>query len=246
MPTLFLTGAIAAALVGEEATQGGLVDRLDQLVGSDTAQQVEDAVASLWEDTDTSGFALISVLAVVWSSSVLFVAWRDMLEIVWDIPYDDGLTSSIRSRAFGMLVPIVAGLMLSAILILEVVVGFIVDLVSWDVVDTTLQVARDLLPTVGGVVALALLYRHSARGGRPAWHAVWPATIVVALLLGFASWCFGVYLQVVGSASVAGAASSVFVGLVLMYYMAQILLFGAEMIKVLESRDQPAWDTGTD
>lgn len=239
IPTLLLTAVIAASLVGQEAVEGELADQLDDFVGSDGAAAIQDAIAGLWENTDTSSFAVVSVLVLVYSSSILFVAWRDTLEIVWDVPYEADLFISLRSRAFGALVPITAGLVLAAILMLEVAIGFIGELVDSAVLDTTLQAAGSILPTAVAFLGLGLLYRHSARSRHPGWHDVWPGTIVASILLAFASWAFGVYMNVVGSTSVTGAASSVLVGLVLVYYMAQIVLFGAEIIKVLYDRRDP-------
>ncbi len=139
VPTLLLTAMIAATLVGREAVEGELADQLDEFVGPESAAAVQDAVAGLWQNTDTSSFALVSILVVAYSSSILFVAWRDTLEIVWDVPYEADLFISLRSRAFGALVPITAGLLLAAVLILEVVVGFVGELVDSVLLDTTLQ-----------------------------------------------------------------------------------------------------------
>jgi membrane protein len=122
---------------------------------------------------------------------------------------------------------------------IEVAIGFIQDLVDSAVVDTTLQAAGSLLDGGAAFLGLALLYRYSARSRHPDWRDVWPGTIVAATLLAIASWAFGVYMNVIGSSSVTGAASSVLVGLVLVYYMAQIVLFGAEIIKVLYERRNP-------
>ena len=237
VPTLLLTAVIAAAFVGQEAVEGELAEQLEDFVGSDGADAIQDAIAGLWENTDTSSFAVISVLILVYSSSVLFVAWRDSLEIVWDVPYEADLFTSLRTRAFAALVPIAAGLLFAAILLLEMAIGFIEQLVDSALLDTTLQAAGSIVPSVVGFFGLGLLYRHSARSRRPDWHDVWPATIVTWILLAIASWGFGLYMNVVGTTSVSGAASGVLVGLVVVYYMAQIVLFGAEIIKVISTRN---------
>ncbi len=243
VPTLLLTAMIAATLVGREAVEGELAGQLDEVVGPDAAAALQDAIAGLWENTDTSSFALISVLVVVYSASILFVAWRDTLEIVWDVPYEANLAITLRARAFGALVPITAGVLLAAVLILEVAVGFVEELVDSVVLDTTLQAAGSLLPAVAAVLALGFLYRYSARSRRPDWQDIWPGTVVAAVLLALASWGFGVYMNVVGSTSVTGAASSVVVALIVVYYAGQIVLFGAEIIKVLHERRENAGST---
>jgi len=91
IPTVFIATAIGAAFVGEEATEGRLADRLDGAVGAASAEQIEDAVAALWQNTEASAFAVVSVGLLVYSASALFVAWRDALNVIWDVPYQSGL-----------------------------------------------------------------------------------------------------------------------------------------------------------
>jgi len=229
VPTLMLAAAIAAAVVGREATEGGLSDRLDDVTGTDLATQIESAVASLWENTNASGLAIVSVSVVVYSASVLFIAWRDTLEALWAVPYRPGLTTSLRARAFGVLVPIGAGLLLTAILLSEMIVALARQLVSSPVLDVALRAVGATLPMVLAVLALAVLYRHTTRL-RPAWADVWPGTCVAALAMTVLSWGYGVYIRLFGASSVAGAAGSVVLALVFVYYCAQVLLFGAEVI----------------
>jgi membrane protein len=236
VPTIFLAVAIAGAVVGQEATEGRLVARLDDVLGAAAAKQIEDAVVALRESTNSSGFALISAGVVVYSASALFVAWRDTLELIWDVPYESGLATSLRSRAFGALVPVGAGILLATIVLLELLVAFAEQLVSSDLLDAILRMTGTIIPTLSAVVALSLFYRYTTRTRRPEWREVWPGTIVASIAIAVASWGYGLYVRFVGSNSVAGAATAVVVGLVFVYYVAQILLFGAEVIRVLQER----------
>lgn len=231
VPALFTSMLIAAAIVGSEAARGGLAEGIEGAVGSQAAGQIEDAIAATWENTNASGFAVISALVVVYSASVLFVAWRDNLEVIWDVPYEPGLERSLRGRAFGALVPVLAGLLLSTILLVQMGMGYLNELVDSDLLDATLRAAGTIVPAIAAVAALGALYRHSTRLARPPWRDVWFGTLVASVGLGIAFWGYGLYLRFIGSNSVAGAASSVLVGLVLIYYASQILMFGAEVIK---------------
>jgi len=242
VPTIFLALAIAGAIVGQEATEGRLVDRLDDVLGIAAARQIEDAVSGLRESTDTSGFVLISLGAVLYSASALFVAWRDTLEVIWDVPYDSSLTTSLQRRAFGALVPIAAGVLLATIIVSEQLLAFVAQQLSPALLDVLVRIAGTLLPTLVAVVALGLLYRYTPRAKRPRWSAVWPGTVMASLALAVLSWGYGLYLRFVGSGSVAGAASAILVGLVFIYYVAQILLFAAEIIGVLAKRRQTTID----
>ena len=179
IPTMFLALTIVAALFGTEATEGRLVDRLDGIVGDEAAQQIEEAVASLWENTNTSGFAIVTLAVVVYSASILFVAWRDTLEDIWELPYRSGLETTIRSRVYGALVPLGAGILLSAIVIVELLAALAGEFITAPLLDAIIRAVEMISPTVVSVLALGLVYRVSTRL-RPRWRDIWPGTIVAA------------------------------------------------------------------
>ena len=231
VPTVFLALAIVAAIFGEEATEGILVDRLDGILGDEVAKQMEEAVGALWENSNTSGFAIVTALVVVYSASILFVAWRDSLEAVWELPYRSGLKSSIRGRVFGALVPIALGVVLATIVLVEVVTALAGDLVTSPLLDAVINAVATVSPTVASILALVLVYRLSTRL-RPRWGDIWPGALVAALALAVLAWGYGLYVRMFGSSSAAGAASSVVLALAFVYYSAQVLLFGAEVISI--------------
>jgi membrane protein len=229
VPTLFLALAIVAAVFGEKATEGRLVDRLDDVVGTETAEQIEEAVAAVWENSNTSGFAIVTAVVVVYSASILFVAWRDTLEAIWELPYRTGLKTSIRRRIYGAMGPIAAGVLLATIVLIEVLTALAADFVTSPLLDAIIQAMQTISPTVVSVLALALVYRVSTRF-RPRWYDIWPGTLLVSLALGILAWGYGLYVRLYGSSSAAGVAGTVVLGLAFIYYSAQILLYGAEVI----------------
>jgi membrane protein len=243
VPTLFLALAVVAAIFGTEATEGRLVERLDGIVGVDSAKQIEEAVGALWENSNTSGFAIITLGVVVYSSSILFVAWRDSLEALWGLPFRSGLQTTIRSRVYGALVPIGIGLVLVVLVFVEILTGLAHDLVTSPLVDAAIGALGAISPSVASVLALGLLYRISTRL-RPRWGDIWAGTLTAAAALAVLAWGYGLYVRTFGSSSAAGAASSVLLGLVFVYYCAQVLLFGAELISTCaDHRGRPLHTT---
>jgi membrane protein len=229
VPTMFLALAIVAAVFGEEATEGRLVDRLDDVVGTETAKQIEEAVGAVWENSNTSGFAIVTAVVVVYSASSLFVAWRDTLEAIWELPYQTGLKTSIRRRIYGAMGPIAAGILLATIVLVEVWTALAADFITSPLLDAIVQAVQTMSPAVVSVLALALVYRVSTRF-RPRWKDIWPGTLFAAPALGVLAWGYGMYVRLYGSSSAAGVAGTVVLGLAFIYYSAQILLFGAEVI----------------
>jgi membrane protein len=229
VPTLFLALTIVAAIFGREATDGRLVDRLDDIVGADVAEQIEQAVAELWENTDTTGFALITTAVVVYSASKVFVAWRDTLGAVWELPIGTGLRSTVHRRVFGAAGPIAVGLLLAAIVLIEMLAALGSDLVTSPLIDALIGAVSWFSPMLASLAALGLLYRYSTRA-RPRWRDIWPGTVATAVALAVLAWGYGLYVRMIGSSSAAGAAGSVVLGMAFIYLAAQVLLFGAEIV----------------
>lgn len=236
VPTLLMAVGVAAAFVGREAASGELAAQMSEVLGADAAEQLETAIAALWSSTNGSTFAVFGALAVVWSSSVLFAAWRDSVELIWEVPYEPSLESSLKTRAFAVLVPIGAGLLLVATMLLQGFLTFVEELVESQLLDITLRSVSAVAQSVVSVGALTILFRHSARDLRPAWGDIVPAVVMVVIILDIGYWGYGLYLRFIGSTSVTGAASSAVLGLLVVYYTAQMLLYGAEVILVSARR----------
>jgi membrane protein len=236
IPSLLFAVAVAAAFVGKEAAAGGLEEQLTNVLGPEAAAQIEEAIATVWENTDSSGFALFSVGIVLYSASILFVAWRDSVELIWEVPFEPGLHVTLRSRAFAMLVPVIAGLLLAGTMIMQSLVTFVQGIFDGELIDAAVRTLSAAAQVVFGLAALSVLYRYSARKRRPDWRDILPASIFVGVVLGIGYWAYGLYLRAVGVNSVTGAAAGVVLGLVVIYYSSQVLLLGAEIIKVLDAR----------
>jgi len=153
------------------------------------------------------------------------------------VPFATGVRTTILKRVYGMLIPVVMGIILAAIVVFQAVVGLFSELSRFVLIDATLRVAGSLIPAVLAVAALSCLYRYTTRATRPPWRHVVPGALVSWIGLAVLSWGYGIYLKVIGTTSFAGAASSVVVGLVLLYYGAQILLFGGEVVRCSTERN---------
>ena len=102
------------------------------------------------------------------------------------------------------------------------------------VLDKAFWIATSVAPLVLGVLLLGALYRFGT-DGLVSWRAVWPGTILTTALLLVLSGGYGVYVELSGT-SVAGVASSALLLIVLIFFAAQVLLYGAEVIKVQSRR----------
>jgi membrane protein len=245
VPTLFLALTIVATIFGQEADTDELSERLDDIVGTEAAEQVETEVQDLFESFGSSSVTLITIGVVLYSASVLFVAWRDSLGDTWGLRYRTGVEPTIRRRVFGVLVPIAVGFLLATITLLQMLAALVGDFVTSPLFDALLNITSLVSPLIVTIVALSLLYRYSTRI-RPVWRDIWPAAMVTAVLLAVLTWGYGLYVRVFGGSSAAGAAGAVVLGLVFVNLAAQVLLFGAELISATAERAKRRLADGQD
>jgi membrane protein len=234
-PLAVLLVSIAGLLVGEEAASGQLAESLEQWLGPEVAQAFGEMVAAADVTGSFANLTIFSVIALIFAASILFVAWKDTLNVIWQVAYHPGVKATLARRLFGFAsVGALAGLLI-VVLVAEAVLAMLAGAVSDEpVLDTAFWIATSVVPLVLGALLLGALYRFGT-DGLVSWRAVWPGTILTTGLLLVLSGGYGVYVELSGT-SVAGVASSALLLIVLIYFMAQVLLYGAEVIKVQSRR----------
>lgn len=235
-PMLVLLVGIAGLFVGEEARNGQLAESISKWVGQGTAQALEDAINNLDVAGSFANLTVFSLVALVFTASVLFVAWKDVLNEIWGVAYRGGVKRTLQRRVFGFAV--VGGLaaLLVALIVAESILAMLSGLMSDEpVLDTALRVASSAVPILLGTLLLGAVYRYGPDVD-VGWRHIWPGTFLAIVSLMAMFWGYGWYVDSFGSSSVAGVASSALLLIVLVYFVAQILMAAAEFIKVKQRR----------
>jgi membrane protein len=238
-PLLVLLVGLAGLVVGEQAQTGQLGQSLTNALGTDVAQFIQDAVVSLNSTGSFASLTLFSLVALIFTASVLFVAWKDALNMIWHVEYRGGVRETVQKRLFAFAVVGGLGVLLVAVIVAEMVLAMIDGFLSSDaVIDTALRVAGSVVPLILGALLLGMIFRFGPDVEVP-WRAIWPGTLLTTVLLLVVAWGYGVYIDTFANTSAAGVASSAMLLIVLVYFVAQIFMFGAEFIKVLARRRDP-------
>ena len=228
-PLLLIVIGIAGLVFGQEAARGAIMEQLGGLIGDQSAQ----AVQALLQAADKPKTGLIStiigfvVLAV--GAMTVFSELQSALDRIWRAParaQQSGLWQLLRSRllSFGMILGIAFLLMVS--LVLSAALAALGK--WWGPALGALAQGVDIAVSFGLVtVMFALIYRFIPRV-HVAWRDVWLGAAVTSLLFAVGKFLIGLYLGKASVASSFGAAGSLVVLMVWVYYSAQIFLFGAE------------------
>ena len=174
--------------------------------------------------------SLIGLGALLFSATILFVAWKDLVDIMWDTPWEGGARGTIRRRFFGVLAVVGSGALLSLNLMMGTVVAVLERLFDSNLAGILLTTIGTLVPMVLGVFFIAVLYKYTPEIDLD-WGSVWLASAVAMAMLAVGAWLYGIYLANFGFRSASGVAGTAFFGLALVYYAAMILLYGMEIVK---------------
>ncbi len=239
-PLLLIVVSVAGLVFGEDAARGEVFAQLQGLIGQDGALAVQGLLLSVSRPAEGAFAAIVGTVILLVGATTVFAELQDALDRIWRAPMRNprsGLWNLVRSRllSFGMILAIGFLLMVS----LVVSAGLSALGRWWSPLfggwATLAQAANALISFVMVTVVFALIYKLMPRA-RVQWRDVWVGASVTALLFTFGKWVIGFYIGRSGITSVFGAAGSLAVVLLWVYYSAQIFLLGAEFTWVYAHR----------
>ncbi len=231
-PLLLIVVSIAGLVFGEEAARGEIFEQLRGFMGAQAAGAVEGLLKGLNRPAEGITSAIIGVGVLLIGATTVFGELQDALDRIWRAPARDksgGRWGLLRTRllSFGMILGIAFLLMVSLVL------GAVISaLGKWwgDVFGGWTILAQIVNLAVGfglTTAVFAMIYKLMPRV-HVQWHDVWLGAIVTASLFTVGKFLIGLYIGKSSVASGFGAAGSLIVVFVWVYYSAQIFLMGAE------------------
>lgn len=237
VPFLALTAALAGELFGLIGVEDYITERIAQLGVDDP----EAAGASIAAELDRLGMdsalGVIGLATLVFASSLVFLALVDAINTIWHVPVRSGIRNSIRRRLFSFVMVLVAGTVIIGALALSAVSAAADHFLPVDipVLDFVAALISALASGAALVVALTLLFRYTS-AMRTTWIANLLAAALTSALLLLGTAVIGWYLRSFGGSSLTGAFGALLLALTWVYYEAQILLAGVQLMKVVTWR----------
>ncbi|MFM0198254.1 YihY/virulence factor BrkB family protein [Paraburkholderia fungorum] len=230
-PTLVMVIAVAGWFFGAEAARGELFNHIHGLLGDQAAAGVQTIVENAHHSGSASGVAaIISFTMLAIGASATFSSLNTALNIVW--PYTGPRSSSVialvrvRLISFGLVLGVAFLLIVS--LVLDTVITFIG---KWLWGDSPYVVIGNLLQLGVGLLVLACAFAGLLKflpDDKVRWRDAFVGGIVAAVLFSAGKKLFALYIAHAGMASSFGAAGSLAVLLMWLYFSAAVLLLGAE------------------
>lgn len=231
-PLLLIVISVVGLIFGEDAARGEMTFQLRSLMGDAGASAVQDLLASVRKPVEGSFATAVGLLLLLVGATTVFAELQDSLDRIWRVPARvrlNGWLALVRARllSFGMILAI--GFLLTVSLVVSSVLALLGKSVEpffggWYVVGAAAN-------AIGGFLLVAamfaLIYKVMPRV-RVHWKDVWTGAVFTAMLFTFGKFVISVYISRFGVISGFGAAGSLVIVLLWVYYSAQVFLFGAE------------------
>jgi membrane protein len=230
-PLLIIAIAVAGLVFGPEAVRGEIFAQLQGLLGDEGATAVEDILKSA--STPKSGMlaTVVGVGLLVFGATSVFAELQADLDRIWKVPLREatGIWTLLRDRllSFGMVLG-VGFLLLVSLIVSAALSAFARWSQGWLAELETMMQAVNFLVSFALITGLfAMIYKILPRAAI-AWQDVWIGSVFTALLFSIGKFAIGFYIGRSHLSAAYGAAGSLVVVLVWVYYAAQIFLLGAE------------------
>ena len=231
-PLLLIVISIAGLVFGADAARGEIFGQLRGTMGDSAAAGIESLLASVSKPSEGITATVIGVVVLLVGATTVFGELQDALDRIWRAPAragGSGLWQLLRARllSFGMIFGIAFLLMVSLVLgagMAALGKWWGGAFVGWEVLAQGLNALASFALTAA---VFAFIYKLMPRV-RVEWHDVAVGALMTALLFTIGKTLIGLYIGKTGVASGFGAAGSIVIVLVWVYYSAQIFLMGAE------------------
>ncbi|HEU4626438.1 MAG TPA: YihY/virulence factor BrkB family protein [Steroidobacteraceae bacterium] len=237
-PILIVAIAIAGLFFGEEAARGEIYAQMSDLIGSQGAQAIQAMIHNASRPGAGAFATLVGVVTLFIGATTALAELKDGLDQIWEVPPErtSGFWYFVRKRLLSIGLILSIGFLLLVSLVFSAIVAAMAK--RWgpeDPTGTLLQTANFVFAFILVTLLFAMIYK-ILPATRIAWRDVLIGSVVTAALFSIGKFAIGLYLGNSAITSSYGAAGSVILVLVWVYYSAQIFLLGAEFTKVYAHR----------
>ena len=233
-PMLILALSIAGHFFDSVIAKDQLVAQVGGYMGAQTGDFVRSLIESSAQTAKSPLASIVSVVVLLVGASGIFYQVQYALNKIWNIPKKlaPGLFKTLKLHSFSFLLILGIGLLFLAILTLSTLLSvFIGKMGGLGQNALLLQVLNSLIFFITITILIALVYR-VIPDKKITWTDVWLGAAVTALLFMLGKYAIGFYLSVSNFGTAYGAAGSLIVLLMWIFYSVQLFLLGAEFTHV--------------
>ncbi|NSL89063.1 YihY/virulence factor BrkB family protein [Chitinophaga solisilvae] len=238
-PMLIIIIFLCDLFLGKEAIEGNIYGQIQGLVGSEAAIQIQAMIRNATLSGDMSWATMVGFVTLIIGATGVFAEIQDSINYIWRLkskPKKNGLLRMLLNRLLSFSLVVSMGF----ILLVSLAINGLVELFQTVLVrliptkltsDIIIYVADLVVPFVVITILFAIIFK-VLPDARIKWKDVIVGAITTAILFMLGKFGIGYYLGASKVSSTYGAAGSIVIILLWVYYSAAILYFGAVFTRV--------------
>jgi membrane protein len=239
-PFLLIVISVAGLVFGEEAASGEIVAEIGSAIGPEAAQAIEKMVENVYLEDAGLWATIVGVALLIVGASGVFLQLQDALNSIWKVKPKpgQGFMGLIRSRLLSFSVILGTGFLFLISLVVSAALNALGKYFShWLPIENVhlLEILHVAVSLVVITALFAMIFK-VLPDVILSWNDVWIGAAFTAVLFTLGKYLIGLYLGRGTVASTFGAAGTLVVLLLWVYYSSLILLFGAEFTRVYTNR----------
>jgi membrane protein len=235
-PLLLLMMALVSIVYGHAATEGKIFNELNGLLGASAAKQVQEIIKNIQVSGETNFALFVSIATLVIGATSVFIEIQDSLNMIWKLKAKPkrGWLQFLKNRLLSGSLIISLGFLLVVSLVVNGAIEALLGLLGeyFSEITEIVMIGMNLIITFIVIVILFGIIFKFLPDAKIKWKHVRTGAIFTALLFMVGRYLIGLYIKSTGTESTYGAAGSIVVILVWIYYSAVILYMGAEFTQV--------------
>jgi membrane protein len=228
-PLILIAVAVAGLVFGREAVQGQVTEALRGLLGESGAEAINGMLASAGRPTEGIIATVFGIITLIAAAIGVVVQLKDAFNTVWEVKETPGtgLWGFIRTYVLSFAAVLAVGFLLMVSMVMTAGLAAFGKYVGSMLPEAALQTAAFGFSFAVIALLFALMFKWMP-DAPVQWRYVWLGAVATAALFEVGKLAIGLYIGKQGLESTYGAASSLVVVLIWVYYSAQIVLLGAE------------------
>lgn len=238
-PMIVIMTSLTSLVFGKSATEGLIAERLTSTFGEETANFIQSSLVAIYESAGLTLATVLAILALVWAATRIVGSVRGSLNDVWGVKGHGGV--GLLGFLFGKLV--------DAGMVLAIGFMFLASMFANTAISALTRYSSNVLPLPGwllqvfGIVFslvvtttfLTVIFRWLPNI-KVRFLFILVGASITAILFTIGNYVIGRYLGRTSPGSAFGAAGSLAVIMIWIYYVAYIIIFGAEVTKAYAQR----------
>jgi len=232
-PLIVIAIAVAGLLFGQDAVRGEVTDTLKGVLGDTGAQAINTMLVDASKPREGILATAIGLGALVFAAVGVVVQLKDALNTVWEVKTESGggIWTFVRTYILSFAGVVSLGFLLLVSMLVTTALAAGGKYVAPYLPEAVLQLAGFVVSFAVIALLFAMMFKWLP-DTQVRWRDVWLGALVTALLFEIGKFLIGIYIGKQGLESTYGAAASIVIVLIWVYYSAQIVLFGAEFTNV--------------